>query len=771
MAARTHAQQGSLAPQRARRAARQHSPKAPPARAAKQSQSEALEARPSSLSDYRNIGIAGAPNRAPKPADSDPRCPGSDALMVSRVTVPNGAAHIDAGKTTTTERILHYTGRSHKIGEVHDGAATMDHMEQEQDRGITITSAATTCFWNGKRVNIIDTPGHVDFTLEVERALRVLDGAVAVFDAVNGVEPQSETVWRQADRYGIPRICFINKMDRMGADFFMSVRMIKSNLGARPLVLQLPIGAESDFQGVVDLLKMKGIVWSGEEKGAKFDYVDIPEDMREQAEQYRSELVEMAVEMSDDAMERYLEGEEPSQEELKALIRKGTIAGSFVPITLGSAFKNKGVQPFLDAVVDYLPSPEDLPPTDGTTMESDEPLQRRHTDDEPFSALAFKIVSDPYVGTLTFARVYSGMLNQGQQVLNTVKDTKQRVGRILQMHSDNREERQTAYAGDIVALVGCKETVTGETLSDPKQPAILERMEFPDPVISIAIEPATKGDIDKMGNALAKIAQEDPSFHFSRDEENNQTVIQGMGELHLDIITDRLKNEFNVECTVGRPQVNYRESITQSSDVRYQHKKQTGGAGQFADINVKFEPAEKGTGFEFVSDIKGGVVPKEYIPGVEKGLQEMMANGIVAGYPLEDVKATLYDGMYHEVDSSVMAFEMAGRGAFKEGIPKCKPVLLEPVMQVDVECPDEHLGDVIGDLNSRRGTVGEFGERPGGLRTISAQVPLAEMFNYIGTLRSITKGRGSYNMSLSSYEPVPNHIQQQMANKLSAQPA
>ena len=678
-------------------------------------------------------------------------------------------AHIDAGKTTTTERILFYTGRSYKIGEVHDGSATMDWMEQEQERGITITSAATTCEWKDHRVNIIDTPGHVDFTLEVERALRVLDGAVAVFDAVAGVEPQSETVWRQADKYGVPRICFVNKMDRTGANFFRTRDMIVENLGATPLVLQLPIGSEADFAGVVDLVQMKGIVWKGEDLGASFETVDIPDDLKEQAEEYREMLVETVVELDEEAMEAFFEGQQPSEEKIHELIRRGTIDGNFVPVLCGTAFKNKGVQPLLDAVVRYLPAPTDIPPVEGTAM-NDETVKmtRAAGDGEPFSGLAFKIMTDPYVGTLTFLRVYSGVLESGTYVLNSNKNKKERIGRLLQMHANSREDVKCAITGDIVAIAGLKDTITGESLCDPEKPVVLERMDFPDPVIKVAIEPKTKADLDKMTTGLIKLAQEDPSFHFTRDEETNQTVIEGMGELHLDIIVDRLKREFKVEATVGAPQVNYRESISKKQEVRFTHKKQSGGAGQFADVQIRFEPLEAGSGFEFVSDIKGGVVPKEFIPGVQKGLEEMMSGGVIAGFPVVDVRATLFDGSYHDVDSSVLAFQLAARGAFREGIPKCGPRLLEPIMKVQVITPEEHMGDVIGDLNSRRGMVTELADKPGGAKVVNALVPLSEMFQYVSTLRGMTKGRANYTMFLEKYDVVPSNIQKELSEKFSA---
>ncbi|CAH9119981.1 unnamed protein product [Cuscuta europaea] len=674
-------------------------------------------------------------------------------------------AHIDAGKTTTTERILYYTGRNYKIGEVHEGTATMDWMEQEQERGITITSAATTTYWDQHRINIIDTPGHVDFTLEVERALRVLDGAICLFDSVAGVEPQSETVWRQADKYRVPRICFVNKMDRLGANFYRTRDMIITNLGAKPLVIQIPIGSEDNFVGVVDLVKMKGVVWSGEELGAKFVYKDIPSELQDRAQEYRANIIETIVELDDDIMEKYLEGTEPDEETIKKLIRKGTISGSFVPVLCGSAFKNKGVQPLLDAVVDYLPSPIDLPPMKGSDPENLEiTIEKPASDDEPFTGLAFKIMSDPYVGSLTFVRVYSGKLIAGSYVLNANKGKRERIGRLLEMHANSREDVKSALTGDIIALAGLKDTVTGETLCDPDNPVVLERMDFPDPVIKVAIEPKTKADIDKMAAGLVKLAQEDPSFHFSRDEEINQTVIEGMGELHLEIIVDRLKREFKVEANVGAPQVNYRESISKVSQVKYVHKKQSGGQGQFADITVRFEPMEAGGGYEFKNEIKGGAVPREYIPGVMKGLEECLGNGVLAGYPVVDVRAVLVDGSYHDVDSSVLAFQLAARGAFREGMRKAGPQLLEPIMRVEVVTPEEHLGDVIGDLNSRRGQINNFGEKPGGLKVVDALVPLAEMFQYVSSLRGMTKGRASYTMQLAKFDLVPQHIQNQLAS-------
>lgn len=678
-------------------------------------------------------------------------------------------AHIDAGKTTTTERILYYTGRSYKIGEVHEGAATMDWMEQEQERGITITSAATTCEWKGKRINIIDTPGHVDFTLEVERALRVLDGAVCCFDSVAGVEPQSETVWRQADKYGVPRICYVNKMDRMGANFFRTCDMIVSNLGATPCVIQLPIGSEENFEGVIDLVTMKEVVWKGEDLGAAYEYLEIRDELKEQAEEYREKLIELIVEQDEEVMMMYLEGEVPSEEKMKELIRKGSIANDFVPVTCGTAFKNKGVQTLLDAVVDYLPAPTDLPDMNGVSVEDKETeMFRKPSDDEPFSALAFKVMTDPFVGTLTFCRIYSGVVEAGTYVVNAKDGKKERIGRILEMHANDRTDLKKSRAGDIIAIAGLKNTVTGDTLCDGSDPIILERMEFPDPVIKVAIEPKTKADLEKMGTGLNKLAAEDPSFHYSRDDETNQTVIEGMGELHLEIIVDRLRREFKVECDVGAPSVNYRESISKATEVRYTHKKQSGGSGQFGDVVIKFEPAEPGTGFEFKSEIKGGAVPKEYIPGVVKGLETSMNNGVLAGFPVVDVTATLIDGSYHDVDSSVMAFEIAARGAFKDGISKSGPKLLEPIMRVDVITPEESMGDVIGDMNSRRGIIGELGDKPGGMKTVQAYVPLAEMFNYVSNLRGMTKGRANYSMKLEKYDAVPQKVQTEICAERAA---
>ena len=668
-------------------------------------------------------------------------------------------AHIDAGKTTTTERILYYTGKSYKIGEVHEGGATMDWMEQEKERGITITSAATTCFWKDHRINIIDTPGHVDFTLEVERSLRVLDGAVACFDGVSGVEPQSETVWRQADKYGVPRMCFINKMDRIGANFYKSVDSIIKQLGAVPAVLQLPIGSESEFAGVVDLIKMKALVWQNEELGAKWDVLDIPADLVDKAKEYRNKLIELAVEMDDDAMMAYLEGEEPSEAKLIELIRKGTIAQKFVPVVCGSAFKNKGVQPMLDAIVNFMPCPLDIPAIKGVNPKDDSPMERHADDNEPFSALAFKIMNDPFVGTLTFARIYSGKMTKGTMVLNSVKGKKERIGRLLEMHAIERTDVDEAFAGDIIAMIGMKDTTTGDTLCDPDSPVILEKMDFPEPVIKVAVEPASKKEQDKMTDALVRLAAEDPSFRFSRDEESGQTVIEGMGELHLEIIVDRMKREFKVECNVGAPQVAYREAITNKAEIDYTHKKQSGGTGQYARVKIQFEPLPEGqSGFVFASEIKGGTVPKEYIPGVVKGLESVMNNGIVAGFPIIGIKATLVDGAFHDVDSSVLAFEIAARAAFKQGLRKANARLMEPIMKVDVTTPEEHMGNVIGDINSRRGQVAELGER-GNMKTVKAMVPLANMFQYVSTLRGMSQGRAQYAMELDHYELVPPNVE------------
>ncbi len=676
-------------------------------------------------------------------------------------------AHIDAGKTTTTERVLYYTGKSYKIGEVHDGAATMDWMEQEQERGITITSAATTCFWNDHRINIIDTPGHVDFTIEVERALRVLDGAVAVFDAVSGVEPQSETVWRQADKYAVPRMAFVNKMDRVGADFYNCVHMMVDRLGANPMVMQLPIGVESDFIGVVDLVQNKAIVWTGEELGAKFEIQDIPADLVDKAEEYRSNLLEMAIEMDDDAMEAYLEGEEPSTEVLQKCIRKGVLEGAFVPVMCGTAFKNKGVQPLLDAVVDYLPAPTDIGVMKGLEVDGDGEVLRKPDDAEPFSALAFKIMNDPFVGSLTFIRIYSGKLEAGSYAMNSVKGNKERIGRMMLMHAADREELKVAHAGDIVAVAGLKITTTGDTLCDLNKQVVLERMEFPDPVIEIAIEPKTKADQEKMSIALNRLAAEDPSFRIASDEESGQTLIRGMGELHLEIIVDRMRREFNVECNVGQPQVAYRETISKPTRIEYTHKKQSGGAGQFAKIVVEFEPLEPGNEFVFEEKIVGGSVPREYIPGVEKGIISAKDNGAIAGFPVIDFKATLVDGGYHDVDSSVMAFEIAARAAFREMQAEAGAKLLEPVMAVEVVTPEDYMGDIIGDLNARRGQVSSMDNR-GNARVVNAMVPLASMFGYVNTLRSLSQGRAQYTMIFDHYDQVPQNIVEEVKVKYSA---
>ena len=673
-------------------------------------------------------------------------------------------AHIDAGKTTTTERILFYTGRSHKIGEVHDGAATMDWMEQEQERGITITSAATTAYWNNKRLNIIDTPGHVDFTIEVERSLRVLDGAVALLDANAGVEPQTETVWRQADKYKVPRMIFVNKMDKIGADFYRCVEMIKSRLGARPLVMQLPIGAENEFAGCVDLIRMKAIVWEDESLGAKFNYEDIPANLADDATKYREQLIETAVEQDEAALEAYLEGNEPDEETLKRLIRKGTCNNEFVPIFCGSAFKNKGVQPLLDGVVDYLPSPVEVPSIKGIDPKTEETIARKSSDDEPLSLLAFKIMNDPFVGSLTFCRIYSGKLETGVSLLNTVKEKRERIGRMLQMHSNHREDIKEAYAGDIVAIAGLKDTTTGDTLCDATKPVILERMEFPDPVIEIAVEPKTKGDQEKMGLALNRLAAEDPSFRVKTDEESGQTIIAGMGELHLDILVDRMKREFKVEANIGAPQVAYRETITREAEIDYTHKKQSGGSGQFARVKLVLSPAEAGEGFVFESEIVGGSVPKEYIPGVQKGVASVMTSGVLAGFPMVDVKVRLIDGAYHDVDSSVLAFEIASRAAFREGINKAAPKLLEPIMKVEVVTPEEYVGDVIGDLNSRRGQI-QGTETRGIATVVNAMVPLANMFGYVNTLRSMSQGRAQYTMQFDHYEQVPQAVAQEVQAK------
>ncbi|APC09661.1 elongation factor G [Neomoorella thermoacetica] len=672
-------------------------------------------------------------------------------------------AHIDAGKTTTTERILFYTGRVHRMGEVHDGNATMDWMIQEQERGITITSAATTCFWRNHRINIIDTPGHVDFTVEVERSLRVLDGAVAVFCSVGGVEPQSETVWRQADKYGVPRIAYINKMDRVGADFFRGVRMIAERLGANPVPIQLPIGAEDSFQGMVDLINMKAIYYT-DELGTTLDEEPIPADMEDLVQEYREKLLEAVAESDEELMIKYLEGEELTPEEIKAGIRKATIAVKMVPVLCGSSFKNKGVQPLLDAIVDFLPAPTDVPAIQGVDPETGDEDQRHSSDNEPFAALAFKIMADPYVGKLTFFRVYSGTLKSGSYVYNSTKGRRERIGRILRMHANHREEIDEAYAGDIAAAVGLKETTTGDTLCDEQHPIVLEAMEFPEPVISVAIEPKTKADQEKMSIALQKLAEEDPTFRMYTDQETGQTIISGMGELHLEIIVDRLLREFKVGAKVGRPQVAYKETIRRPVKAEGKFIRQTGGHGQYGHVIIEIEPQEPGKGYEFVNKIVGGVIPKEYIPAVDAGIQEAMANGVLAGYPVVDVRATLVDGSYHEVDSSEMAFKIAGSLAFKDAAKKAQPVLLEPVMRVEVVVPDEYMGDVIGDLNSRRGRV-EGMEPRAGAQVIRAHVPLAEMFGYATDLRSRTQGRGTYVMQFDHYEEVPKNIAEEIISK------
>ncbi len=676
-------------------------------------------------------------------------------------------AHIDAGKTTTTERILYYTGRSHKIGEVHEGAATMDWMEQEQERGITITSAATTCMWDDHRINIIDTPGHVDFTIEVERSMRVLDGAVAVLDSVAGVEPQTETVWRQADKYSVPRICFANKMDRVGADFYRCVDMMIERLGARPLVLQLPLGGEDEFRGVIDLVKMKAIVWADEALGASFEEVEIPAEYAAKAKEYREKMIETAVEQDDVLLEKYLGGEEPSIADLKRCIRKGTVTFSFVPMLCGSAFKNKGVQPLLDAVVDYLPNPLDRGALEGIDPNSKDEakLLRKPDDSEPLSLLAFKIMDDPFVGTITFCRLYSGKIESGMTVLNSTKDKKERVGRMLLMHANNREDIKEAFTGDIVALAGLKDTRTGDTLCDMNKPVILEKMEFPEPVIEIAVEPKSKADQEKLGVALSKLAAEDPSFRVSTNHETGQTILKGMGELHLDIKIDILRRTYKVDANIGAPQVAYRETISKSYEEDYTHKKQSGGSGQFARVIITFEPQEPGAGFLFESKVVGGSVPKEYIPGVEKGLEAMLGSGVLAGFPVIDFKATLTDGAYHDVDSSALAFEIAARAAFREGMAKAGPKLLEPIMAVEVVTPDDYLGDVIGDLSSRRGTVQGMDQR-GNARVVNAQVPLAQMFGYVNTLRSMSQGRASYSMTFSHYAEVPSNVAEEIKAKV-----
>ena len=678
-------------------------------------------------------------------------------------------AHIDAGKTTTTERILYYTGKSHKIGEVHEGSATMDWMEQEQERGITITSAATTCFWkseNGKecRVNIIDTPGHVDFTIEVERALRVLDGAIAVFDGVAGVEPQSETVWRQADKYNVPRMCFVNKMDRVGADFYKCIDMIINRLGVIPVVMQLPIGSEEDFQGVVDLVSNRSIIWKGDDLGAKYEFKEIPESLKEKAKDYRAKLIDSIVETDDEMMEKYLAGDELNTEEIKICIRKGTINNTFIPVFCGSAFKNKGVQALLDAVVDYLPSPVDITDAKGIDIATQKEVNVPASDKGKLCALAFKVMNDPFVGSLTFVRVYSGILKSGVAVQNTTKQKKERIGRMLLMHANNREDIKEVCSGDIVALAGLKDTSTGDTLCEVGYDVILEKMEFPEPVIEVAIEPKTTQDQEKMSIAIARLVAEDPSLRVSTDIETNQTKLAGMGELHLEIIVDRMKREFKVDANIGAPQVAYRETITSSYEVDYTHKKQTGGAGQFARVKILFEPLEQGGGYQFKSKVVGGNVPKEYIPAVEKGIGQVSKTGVLAGYPLIDFKATLLDGAYHDVDSSALAFEIAAKAAFRDGIKKASPVLLEPIMDVEVITPDDYIGDVIGHLNSIRGQV--LGMNPrGNAQIIEAKVPLATMFGYVNTLRSMTQGRAQYSMQFANYEKVSQHVADEIINK------
>ncbi|QQR34858.1 elongation factor G [Devosia oryziradicis] len=678
-------------------------------------------------------------------------------------------AHIDAGKTTTTERILYYTGKSHKIGEVHDGAATMDWMEQEQERGITITSAATTTFWKGRdgtmhRFNIIDTPGHVDFTIEVERSLRVLDGAVALLDANAGVEPQTETVWRQADKYNVPRLIFVNKMDKIGADFYRCVEMIGSRLGARAVPVQLPIGAENEFKGVVDLIEMNALVWRNEELGAQWDVVEIPEDLKAKAEKYREQMIEAAVELDDDAMEAYLNGELPNNDTIRRLLRRGCIDTKFFLVFAGSAFKNKGVQPLLDGVIDFLPAPGDVPAIQGIDARTEEPIERHADDNEPLAMLAFKIANDPHMGTLTFCRIYSGKLEQGMMLENTVKEKRERVGRLFQMHANSREQITEAFAGDIVAIVGLKDTTTGDTLCPQNAQVILERMVFPEPVIDISVEPKSKADQEKMGLALNRLAAEDPTFRVKTDEESGQTIISGMGELHLDILVDRMRREFKVEANIGQPQVAYRETITRKADVDYTHKKQSGGSGQFARVKLTVEPSEVGKGLEFVNAVVGGSVPKEYIPGVEKGVKSVMSAGPLIGFPIVDVKVTLTEGAYHDVDSSVLAFEIAGRAGFNEALRKAAPKILEPIMKVEVVTPEDYMGDVIGDLNSRRGQI-QGTESRGILQVVNAFVPLANMFGYVNSLRSMSQGRAQYTMTFDHYEQVPQAVADEVQAK------
>jgi elongation factor G len=681
---------------------------------------------------------------------------------INRVRNIGIAAHIDAGKTTTTERILFYTGMTHKIGEVHEGAATMDWMEQEKERGITITSAATTCFWRNHQINIIDTPGHVDFTIEVERSMRVLDGAVAVFCAVGGVQPQSETVWRQANKYNVPRIVFVNKMDRIGADFYEVERQINERLQANAVPIQLPIGSEDNFKGVVDLVKMKALVWEDEAAmGSAYEVVDIPEDMIEKAEEYREKLIEAVAETDEELMNKYFEGEELTEEEIKIGIKKGTLSISMIPMTCGTAFKNKGVQPLLDAVVDYLPAPTEVEAIKGEDPKTGEIIEVHADDNAPMSGLAFKIMTDPVDGKITFIRFYSGVAKKGTHVINSTKNKKERIGRLLRMHSNNREDVDEFYSGEIGAVVGLKDTLTGDTICDPERPVILERMEFPDPVISVAVEPKTKADQEKMAIALQKLAEEDPSFRVSTDEESGQTIISGMGELHLDIIVDRMKREFKVECNVGQPQVAYRETIKKTVEQEYKYAKQSGGRGQYGHVFIRLIPQEPGKGYEFVDLIKGGVIPREYIPAVDKGIQEAAQGGVLAGYPVEDFKVELYDGSYHEVDSSEMAFKLAASMAFKEAVKKANPVILEPMMKVEIETPEEYMGDVIGDLNRRRGQVNSMEDRHG-LKIVNAFVPLSEMFGYSTDLRSMSQGRATYAMEFDHYEEVPNNIAQEI---------
>ena len=674
-------------------------------------------------------------------------------------------AHIDAGKTTTTERILYYTGRSYKIGEVHDGAATMDWMEQEQERGITITSAATTCYWNDHRINIIDTPGHVDFTVEVERSLRVLDGTVAVFDGVAGVEPQSETVWRQAEKYSVPRMCFVNKMDRTGADFYFVVDTIRERLTDNYVVLQLPIGAEADYQGVIDLITMKALIWHGEDLGASWDEVDIPDDLIEQAEEYREMMLDKLSEFDETIMEKYLEEEEITEEDLKNAIREGTLHHSLVPVLNGTAFKNKGVQPLLDAVVDYLPSPLDIPEIVGTSVKGDEEVTRKVSDDEPFSALAFKIMTDPHVGRLAFFRVYSGSLEKGSQILNPRTGNKERMGRILEMHANDREDVDAVYTGDIMAAIGIKDVRTGDSLVAIDKPLILEEMTFPDPVIDVAVEPKSKADQEKLSKALMALSQEDPTFRVHTDQETAQTILSGMGELHLEVLVDRMLREFNVDASVGKPQVAYRETITKEVTTTYTHKKQTGGSGQFAEVEIDVRPAKPGEGYTFDDNISGGRIPKEYIPAVDAGIKEAMTSGVLAGFPVVDIQVELNDGKFHDVDSSDMAFKIAGTMAFKEAARKASPALLEPIMAVEVVTPDDYLGGVVGDLNSRRGQV-QGTEQRGNNQVVNALVPLSEMFGYVGDLRTMSSGRANYTMQFDSYQQMPASVQEEVVTRL-----